>query len=344
MGKMKALVWEGPYKMKLREVEKPRPRAGEILIKTKSVGVCGSDLEIYKGGFAHSVAPLILGHEACGVVEEVTESIDNMKVGERVVVDPGIFCGKCEFCRKGSYWQCDHRDILGMQKHNGAYAEYFVMPHLSCYSIPGDMDWDEAALIDILADPLHAMNMIPLQIGESVAVFGPGPGGICFVQLAKIAGTSLVILIGTRDDRLALGKDLGADITININKENVIDEIMRITHDRGVDVGIEASGSTLALANTFRVTRKQGRVMVFGIYSENASLDMQDMHRRELQIFGSSGCPWSMPRAIELISHGRVQVKPMISHRVNLEQLEALFTQGIIEERMDGYFKGVLLQ
>jgi 2-desacetyl-2-hydroxyethyl bacteriochlorophyllide A dehydrogenase len=316
MGKMKALVWEGPYKMKLKEVEKPRPKKGELLIKTKSVGVCGSDLEIYKGGFAHSVPPLILGHEACGVVEEVTESVDNMKVGERVVVDPGIFCGKCEFCRKGSYWQCDHRDIL---------------------------DWDEAALIDILADPLHAMNMIPLQIGESVAVFGPGPGGICFVQLAKIAGTSLVILIGTRDDRLALGKDLGADITININKENVIDEIMRITHDRGVDVGIEASGSTLALANTFRVTRKQGRVMVFGIYSENASLDMQDMHRRELQIFGSSGCPWSMPRAIELISHGRVQVKPMISHRVNLEQLEALFTQGIIEERMDGYFKGVLL-
>jgi len=343
MGKMKALVWEGPYKMKLKEVEKPRPRAGEILIKTKSVGVCGSDLEIYKGAFAHSVPPLILGHEACGVVEEVTESVDNIKVGDRVVVDPGIFCGKCEFCRKGSYWQCDHRDILGMQKHNGGYAEYFVMPHVSCYSIPGDVDWDEAAVIDILADPLHAMNVIPLQIGESVAVFGPGPGGICFVQLAKIAGASLVILIGTREDRLALGKDLGADITININEKNVIDEIMRITHDRGVDVGIEASGSTLALANTFRVTRKQGRVMVFGIYSENASLDMQDMHRRELQIFGSSGCPWSMPRAIELIHNGRVQVKPMISHRVNLEQLEALFTQGIIEERMDGYFKGVLL-
>jgi threonine dehydrogenase-like Zn-dependent dehydrogenase len=118
---------------------------------------------------------------------------------------------------------------------------------------------------------------------------------------------------------------------------------MRITHDRGVDVGIEASGSTLALANTFRVTRKQGRVMVFGIYSENASLDMQDMHRRELSIFGSSGCPWSMPRAIELIRQGRVQVKPMISHRVNLEQLEALFIQGIIEKRKDGYFKGVLL-
>ncbi len=343
MGKMKALVWEGPFRMKLNEVEKPKLRAGEILIRTKSVGVCGSDLEIYKGGFAQSVPPLILGHEACGVVEEVTESVDNIKTGDRVVVDPGIFCGKCEFCRKGSYWQCNHRDILGMQKHNGAYAEYFVMPHLSCYSIPGDMDWDEAALIDILADPLHAMDMIPLQIGESVAVFGPGPGGICFVQLAKIAGASLVILAGTREDRLALGKELGADITININRENVIDEIMRITDDRGVDVGIEASGSTLALANTFRVTRKQGRVMVFGIYSENASLDMQDMHRRELKIFGSSGCPWSMPRAIGLIHKKRVQVKPMISHRVNLEQLETLFTQGIIEERKDGYFKAVLL-
>jgi 2-desacetyl-2-hydroxyethyl bacteriochlorophyllide A dehydrogenase len=343
MGKMKALVWEGPYKMKLKEVEKPKPRAGEVLIRTKSVGVCGSDLEIYKGGFAHAVAPLIPGHEACGIVEEVTAGVDNVKVGSRVVVDPGIFCGKCEFCRKGSYWQCDHRDILGMQQYNGAYAEYFVIPHLSCYPIPDDMDWDEAALIDILADPLHAMDMIPLQIGESVVVFGPGPGGICFIQLAKIAGASSVILVGTRDDRLALGKDLGADITINIRKENEIDEIMRLTNNLGVDVGIEASGSTQALANTFRVTRKQGRVMVFGIYSENASLDMQDMHRRELQIFGSSGCPWSMPRAIELIHRDRVNVKQMISHRINLEQLEALFVQDIIEKRKDGYFKGVLL-
>lgn len=343
MGKMKALVWEGPYKMKLKEVEKPKPRAGEVLIRTKSVGVCGSDLEIYKGGFAQSVPPLILGHEACGIVEEVTAGVDNVKAGDRVVVDPGIFCGKCEFCRKGSYWQCDQRDILGMQEYNGAYAEFFVMPHLSCYPIPDDMDWDEAALIDILADPLHAMDMVPLQIGESVAVFGPGPGGICFVQLARIAGASSVILVGTRDDRLAIGKDLGADITINIRKENEIDEIMHLTNNRGVDVGIEASGSTQALANTFRVTRKQGRVMVFGIYSENASLDMQDMHRRELQIFGSSGCPWSMPRAIELIHRDRVQVKPMISHRVNLEQLEALFVQEIIEKRKDKYFKGVLL-
>ena len=343
MGKMKALVWERPYKMKFKEVKKPQPRAGELLIRTKSVGVCGSDLEIYTGGFAPSVAPLILGHEACGVVEEVTEGVENIRVGERVVVDPGIFCGKCEFCRKGSYWQCDHRDILGMQTHNGAYGEYFVMPYLSCYSIPADMDWDEAALIDILADPLHAMNMIPLQIGETVAVFGPGPGGICFVQLAKIAGASMVILAGTRDERLELGRKLGADITININKEDIIGEIMRITHGRGVDVGIEASGSTRALADTLKVTRKQGRVMVFGIYSENASLDMQDMHRRELSIFGSSGCPWSMPTAINLISEKKIEVKPMITHRVNLAELEILFNDGIIEHRKEGYFKGVLL-
>ena len=343
MAKMKALVWEGPYKITLKEVEKPQPRAGDLLVKTKSVGVCGSDLEIYTGGFAPSIAPLILGHEACGVVEEVTNGVENTRVGERVVVDPGIFCGKCEFCRKGSYWQCDHRDILGMQTHNGAYAEYFVMPHLSCYSIPADMDWDEAALIDILADPLHAMNMIPLQIGETVAVFGPGPGGICFVQLAKIAGASMVILIGTREKRLELGRKLGADVTININKENAIDEILKITQGRGVDVGIEASGSTQALANSLKVTRKQGRVMVFGIYSENASLDMQDMHRRELTIFGSSGCPWSMPTAIKLIAEKKIEVKPMITHRVNLEELEILFNDGIIEHRKEDYFKGVLL-
>ena len=163
------------------------------------------------------------------------------------------------------------------------------------------------------------------------------------MQLAKIAGASTVILIGTREDRLKLGKKLGADITVNISTENAIDEILRITNGRGVDVGIEASGSTRALADTLKVTRKQGRVMVFGIYSENASLDMQDMHRRELTIFGSSGCPWSMPTAINLIAENKIEVKPMITHRVNLEDLENLFNDGIIEHRKEGYFKGVLL-
>ncbi len=340
---MKALVWEGPFEMGIKAVEKPRPEKGEVLIRTKSVGVCGSDLEIFRGDFAQAVPPLILGHEACGIIEQVTEGVENVKAGDRVVVDPGIFCGRCEFCRKGTYWQCDHRGILGMQGYDGAYAEYFIVSHLSCFRIPQEMKWDEAALIDILADPLHAMDMIPLQIGETVAIFGPGPGGLSFVQLAKIGGASLVILIGTREKRLALGRKLGADITINVTEENVIDRIKQITEGRGVDVGIEASGSTQALADTLKVTRKHGRVMVFGIYSENASLDMQDMHRRELTITGSSGCPWSMPRAIDLIATGKVQVKPMITHRVNLEELESMFNDGIIEQRKGGYIKGVLL-
>ena len=343
MEAMKALVWEGPLQVEIKEVEMPRPKPGEVLIRTKSVGICGSDLEVYEGGFAQAVPPLIMGHEACGIVEAAADGVTDIQVGDRVVVDPGIFCGECEFCRKGAYWQCDHRDIMGMQKHNGAFAEYFVVPHLSCFKLPGEMSWDVAALIDILADPLHAMDLIPLKIGETVAVFGPGPGGLCFTQLAKIGGASLVILVGTREERLALGKELGADIVINIKKENLFDRIHEITNGRGVDVGIEASGSTQALSDTLLVTRKQGRVMVFGIYSKNASLDMQDMHRRELSIFGSSGCPWSMSRAINLIAENRVQVKPMITQRVNLEQLESMFKDGVIKQRKDGYIKGVLL-
>ena len=340
---MKALVWEGPFQVEIKEVEKPRPKQGEVLIRTKSVGICGSDLEVYEGKFAQSVPPLIMGHEACGIVESVADGVTDIQVGDRVVVDPGIFCGECEFCRKGAYWQCDNRDIMGMGQYNGGFAEYFVVPLLSCFKLPEEVNWDVAALIDILADPLHAMDMIPLQIGETVAVFGPGPGGLSFTQLAKIGGASLVILIGTRDERLTLGKEMGADFTINSKKENLFDRIWEITNDRGVDVGIEASGSTQALSDTLKVTRKQGRVMVFGIYTKNASLDMQDMHRRELSIFGSSGCPWSMSRAASLIAQNRVQVKPMITHRVNLEELESMFKDDIIKQRKDGYIKGVLL-
>jgi L-iditol 2-dehydrogenase len=340
---MKSLVWEGPFRVHIQEREKPRPEKGEVLVRTRSVGVCGSDLEIFRGGFAHAVPPLVMGHEACGIVEEITEGVENLRPGDRVAVDPAIFCGACEFCRRGSYWQCDHRGILGMQGRDGAYAEYFVMPAPSCFPLPEGMPWDEAALIDIVADPLHAMDMISLAIGETVAVFGPGPGGLSFVQLARLAGASLVILVGTRPERLALGKELGADETINIHEQNPVEAILEITRGRGVDVGIEASGSVGAIHQALKVCRKQGRVMVFGIYSENASLDMQDMHRRELTILGSSGCPWAMPRAVELVASKRVRVLPMITHRVDLEGLERLFMDDVMERRKEGYIKGVLL-
>jgi 2-desacetyl-2-hydroxyethyl bacteriochlorophyllide A dehydrogenase len=339
---MKALVWEGPFRVCVREREKPCPGKGEVLVKTKSVGVCGSDLEIFRGGFAQAVPPLVMGHEACGIVEEAAEGVENVRPGDRVVVDPSIFCGECEFCKRGSYWQCDHRGILGMQGRDGAYAQYFVMPARSCFRLPDGLPWDEAALIDIVADPLHAMDMISLAIGETVAVFGPGPAGLCFVQLAKLAGASKAILVGTRQERLALGRELGADMTIDVRKEDVLERILEITGGRGVDVAIEASGSTSALAEGFKVCRKQGKVMVFGIYSEKAVLDMQDMHRRELVILGSSGCPWAMPRAVDLVASKRVRVSPMITHRVDLEGLERLFMDGVMEHRRDGYIKGVL--
>lgn len=340
---MKALVWERPYRVSIKEKERLHPKKGEVLIRTKSVGVCGSDLEIFQGGFVQAVPPLVMGHEACGIVEETTERVENIGVGDRVIVDPGIFCGQCEFCRKGSYWQCDQRGILGMQGRDGAYAEYFIMPSESCYRLPDFMNWDEAALIDIVADPLHAMDMVPLTVGETAAVFGPGPAGLSFVQLLRLAGASPVILAGTRPERLAMGKALGADLTINIREENAVERILEITRGRGVDVSIEASGSVRALSEALKVCRKQGRVMVFGIYSENASLDMQDMHRRELTILGSSGCPWAMPRAIDLVASGKVRVAPMITHRVDLEGLERLFMEGVIEQRKEGYIKGVLL-
>ena len=340
---MKALVWERPYKVSVKDKERPHPMKGEVLIKTRSVGVCGSDLEIFKGGFVQALPPLVMGHEACGIVEQTTEGVESVREGDRVIVDPGIFCGKCEFCRKGSYWQCDQRGILGMQGRDGAYAEYFVMPSESCYLLPDTMSWDDAALIDIVADPLHAMDMLPLTIGETAAVFGPGPGGLSFVQLVRLAGASLVILAGTRPERLAIGKTLGADVTINIQEENPVERILEITRGRGVDVAIEASGSVGALSQVLKVCRKQGKVMVFGIYSENASLDMQDMHRRELTILGSSGCPWAMPRAVDLVASGKVRVAPMITHRVDLQGLERLFMDGVIEQRKEGYIKGVLL-
>ncbi len=338
---MRAAVWTKPLTIEMKEVERPRPGAGQVLVRTKSVGICGTDVHIWRGEFAPAKPPLILGHEAAGIVEEVGEGVENVKPGDKVVVDPALYCGKCEYCRRGAYYQCDHRGAIGMDT-DGAYAEFFVAPALNCYPLPEGMGWEEAAFVDTLACPINAMNLMPHRWGETVAILGDGPAGLCFLQLCRLSGASLVIVTGTEENRLRLAREYGADLTVNVHQQDPVEAIMEATQGRGVDTTIEACGAPEAVRQAIKVTRKQGKIMIYGVFAEPVDgVDFQDMHRREITIYGSSGAPWSYPAAISLIATGRVRVREMITHTFTLEQLdEALRTAA---ERRDGYIKGVVL-
>ena len=341
---MKAVVYEGPRNLKLWNMPRPSPNRGEVLIETKAVGICGSDLGIYKGEFSKIIPPLIIGHEGGGIVREIGTGIMDVKVGDYVAVSPILYCGKCEYCRQGKYSLCNSLRTIGMINAHGEYAEYFVAPEQNCHILPESIPWPAVGLIDTLAGPVLAMQRLKLPLGATVAVFGPGPAGLFFTKLAKLSGATEVYLMGTRDERLALGAEYGADLTVNVLHEDTKSMILKRTKGRGVDVVIEAAGSSQALNEAIAILRKGGSLLLYGVYSdEPIAVPMLKFVLNEFNCFGIADNTNGYPLAIKLLEKGTINVNPLITHTFTIDELPDAFTSGLIEKRLDGYMKGVVI-
>ena len=339
---MKAAVWNGPYDLSIREVDVPSPGRGEVLIQTKAVGICGSDLEIYDGRFTQSVPPLILGHEGGGIVHRVGDGVSAVAEGDRVSVECVLSCGRCEYCKKGLFGLCESGGVLGMVGHDGEYAEFFVVPEKNCHILPEEISWPEAGLIDTLAGPVYAAAKLNFPLECSVAVFGPGPAGLFFCALSKLRGSEKVFLVGTREYRLKHGPDYGADRLINVHEEDAVEVIKAETEGKGVDIVIEAAGSEKALDESLRVLKKGGVMLLYGVLGGGPiSVDVQPIQMLEYTVLGSATVDY--PPAIKLIQTGKIKVKDLVSHRLRLEQLPDAFSSGLIEKRHENYMKGVVL-
>lgn len=341
---MKAAVWNGPYDLSIQEVPRPTPAEGEVLIKTQAVGICGSDLEIYDGRFTQTKPPLTIGHEGGGIVEAVGPGVSNIKEGDRVMVEALVYCGHCDNCRKGRYNLCDFQKVIGMIGIHGEYADYFVAPAKNCHLLPEEVTWPEAGLVDTLAGPVHGISLTEIPLESSVAVFGPGPAGLFFCKLAKLRGASKVYLVGTRDYRLAFGKHYGADVTLNVNRDNVVEIIKEDTGGKGVDIVIEAAGTGKALRDGMSVLKKGGVFLLYGVFGGGPiPVDIQPIQLYEFVIKGINGYPFKYPQAINFIKNGVIEVKNLISHTFTLEELPEAFSSGLIIERHENYMKGVVL-
>lgn len=341
---MKAVVWDGPYRLSLKEVKKPVPQKKEVLIKTKTVGICGSDLEVYDGRFKQSIPPLIIGHEGGGVVEDIGEEVSEINKGDRVIVECLLYCGECENCKTGSYNLCFNHKVIGMIGHDGEYAEYFVAPEQNVHKLPGNISWEEAGLIDTLVGPVGGIEKSNLHLGQSVVVYGPGPAGLFFCKLAKLKGAGKVYLVGTRDSRLTFGEKYGADVTLNSKRDNVEEYILNDTNGRGVDLAIEAAGSHVALNSAIEVIKKGGEILIYGVFGGGpVPVDIQPIQMNELIIKGLNSGPFKYPVAIDLISKGIIDVKSVISHIFKIDELPDLFSSGFISNREENYMKGVVL-
>ena len=338
---MKAVVWRGPSQLSVEEVPIPKPGSGEVLIRTRAVGVCGSDLEVYEGRYDPARPPLILGHEGCGIVEDLGAGVSGIERGMRVVVECVLRCGRCAFCREGRYGLCESGRTLGMSGADGEYAEYFKAPAQNCYPLPEVIDWVRAALTDTLAGPAHGLKGVKLPEGGTAAVFGAGPAGLLFCALLKDRGAAAVYLIDVQDHRLGLGSRFSADRLIHAGREGTVELIREATGGRGVDLVVEAAGSAAALEEGLNVLRKGGCLLIYGLFGGAVTVDVQLIQSGEHTVVGSCGLDY--PGALRFIERNVVPMDLLVTHRFDLESLVSAFSSGLIGEQRQGYVKGVVL-
>jgi L-iditol 2-dehydrogenase len=272
---MKALLLSEYNRLEIVEVPMPRPGPEEVLIRVEACGICGSDVHGYDGSTGRRIPPIIMGHEAAGTIAAVGPDVTGVKEGDRVTFDSTIYCGKCEYCRRGEMNLCENRQILGVStpdfRRPGAFAGYVVVPQRVLYNLPETVEFNAAAMVEPLAVAVHAVAVSELKAGWSALVVGAGMIGLLVLQALRDAGCSHVMVSDIDDTRLNLALELGATAVFNAKTMDVPAEVLKHTHGAGVDVALEAVGSTATIRTAIDSVRKGGTVTLIGNVSPAAS-------------------------------------------------------------------------
>ena len=305
----------------LREIQIPELGEDEVLIKVKAVGICGTDIPIFKG-LREVNYPLIPGHEFSGIVVKKGNKVKKFHVGDKVIPGLVVWCGECVYCRQGLESLCDNIWEIGIHK-DGAFAEYVKVPEKVLHKLPESLDFDDGALIDPIASAYRPIKKAMINSTDIVVIFGSGPIGLYALQIALQEGAKQVIVVGGSDDRkLKLAKRLGAYSTINTKKDDPNKIIKEITNGKMADVVIEATGVPSIINTCFECLKKNGRLSLAGIFHQKALIDLAPIVRKEFNIFGSICYTWlDFQDSIELVSSGRIKTKAIISHRFELEDI-----------------------
>jgi threonine dehydrogenase-like Zn-dependent dehydrogenase len=321
---MKAAVLESPKVVKVEEVPIPEIGEGEVLVKVKNTGICGTDWSIYNGWYSADKLPMIPGHEFSGIIAKVGKDGNGLKEGDRVTADINMSCGHCYYCIRGQQLLCNNFTQLGIHT-NGTYAEYVKAEASLVHHLPDNLSFEEGAFVEPLSCCIHAAKAMNARIGGSVAVVGCGLG-VLHARLAVLRACAPVIIIGDNKKRLNIAKQMGADYTIDINEvADPVAEVMELTDGRGVDYAIEAVGTTKTYEQAFAMLRKGGVLSAFGITGEPDVMQVRPFEfvLGEKKITGScAGIGDDWPDAITLLANGRIDPSPLFSMKVPLEDLE----------------------
>jgi L-iditol 2-dehydrogenase len=314
---LKALVYIEPLRLEYTDVDDSVISDDDVLIRVKACGICGSDVQGYTGKTGRRIPPLIMGHEAAGVVEKVGKNVIGFQAGDRVCFDSTVYCNKCEPCQKGLYNRCEKRQVLGVStpdfKRHGAFAEYVAVPYWIVSKIPDNLSFTHAALLEPISIAMHAANRASISVSDTVVVIGAGTIGLLILQAAKLKGSQKVIVSDINVYRLNIAKKLGADIILNPTTSNLKDVVFSETESKGADVTFEAVGYAGTFADAISVTKTGGCLVAVGNLQKKVEIDLQELVARELTFTGSYASSGEFRDCIDLVGSGKIDVKPLIS-------------------------------
>ncbi len=318
---MRAVVIDQPKSVSIQDVPLPLPAHGEVIVKVAACGICGTDKHIYNGSFL-SHYPLIPGHEFGGTVTEVGAGVKQVKAGDRVAVDPSLFCGECYYCRKLQGNHCVNWGAIG-DTVSGAFAEFVKVPARNCYTLPDRVSWQAAALIEPLACVVWGQKRLEPRPGDSVLLLGAGPMAILWTQMLRHGNAGQIVVTDLHQTRLDVAQRFGASDTVVAGPAQA--EQLQALAPMGFDVVIDVTGVPAVLEDGFNYVRPMGKVMVFGVCPLKSSITINpfQVYNKDLTILGSMALNYTFNQAIALLEAGAVDVRSLVSHELPLDDFTA---------------------
>jgi threonine dehydrogenase-like Zn-dependent dehydrogenase len=321
---MKALVLKEYNRLVYEEVPEPSIGLDDVLVQVKACGICGSDVRGMDGSTGRRIPPLIMGHEASGIITALGEDVKDFRKGDRVTFDSTISCGGCHYCHHGLINLCDHRRVLGVScdefRQNGAFAEYVAVPERILYPLPEGLSFERAAVVEPLAIAFHAVELTPISLNESAVVVGAGIIGLLLIELLRAAGCGKIFAVDINQHRLDVACRLGADEGIRSDRKHVPEEIYRRTGDQGAHMAFDAVGLPATVNMALESLRKGGVLTLIGNFSPTVDLPLQKTVSRQITLYGSCASSGEYPDCLEMIARGAVDIDTITSATAPLSE------------------------
>lgn len=341
---MKSLTLVAYSDLQMDESDPPAPRENEVAVRVAACGICGSDVHGYDGSSGRRIPPIVMGHEAAGIIDSVGSEVTRFRKGDRVTFDSTVFCGACRYCLQGDVNLCECREVVGVSckeyRRAGAFAELVVVPEHIVYRLPDNLSFPEAAMLEAVAVALHAVRLTGPTSGETALVIGAGMIGLLTAQAARALGFSRVLVSDIDQSRLEMASHLGFTETLLASGAELTSRVMDLTGNVGSDAVLEAVGREETVRASIDCARKGGRVTLIGNIQPEVLLPLQKVVTRQIRLQGSAASAGEYPQAMELIANGSIQVKPLISAVAPLHEGPEWFAR--LHAREQGLIKVIL--